>query len=447
MKYLLLILLFPLFSQAQVQGRLNLINIVRPVSGAIVSISPTFLPQYYAELGIASPKQTIYVTFSNLSGANGSITFPSGFEASMNTGTSFATSYTGIANGLDSFQVRVASTASVGNIGPINITATASGATTSGTCSVQATVTSNGPSIVLNPSTNILTTTTAGSQGGSISFTITARNLTGSTYTITAPANVIVSPDNTNFSSSYGGSFGGGGFNATVYAALPATAPAGNYSGYITVVSSGATVRDTVSGTVTSPSSTTYAFAFSLTQQTAPSGFVDVYGDPSKGVQTGTSNGVTVSSVATANWYEYGTASAFDNLGKTGSTISIFPDSVLYRGWFQYSGESGSNPAGLSDSANMGLGKPQLIVSGLNPGQSYTLNFVGSINPGFTSNNYYRAVGAASYRTPITLNCQQNISNYVSITGAVANGSGQIYIYVFTEPTQYLAVLSGLTIH
>src|SRR5450631_1217437 len=82
----------------------------------------------------------------------------------------------------------------------------------------------------------------------------------------------------------------------------------------------------------------TASFNFSAATQTV-SGWVNIAGDPSTGVRSATSNGYTVSSVATANWVPIsGVGSAYDGLGAKGGTF--FPSGVMLNHWFQ-SGDLG----------------------------------------------------------------------------------------------------------
>ncbi|HTI94745.1 MAG TPA: hypothetical protein VL727_29340, partial [Puia sp.] len=75
------------------------------------------------------------------------------------------------------------------------------------------------------------------------------------------------------------------------------------------------------------------SFNFSAGAQVI-SGWTNVSGDPSTGVRSATSNGITVSSVATANWAPLaGTGAAFDNIGSAGGTF-FSPSAVMLNHWF-----------------------------------------------------------------------------------------------------------------
>jgi len=108
------------------------------------------------------------------------------------------------------------------------------------------------------------------------------------------------------------------------------------------------------------------SFNFSAGTQTI-SGWTNVPGDPSTGVRSATSNGITVSSVATANWAPLaGTGAAFDNIGSSGGTF-FSPSAVMLNHWFQYSAPGAYNEL-----------VPQLQVSGLTKDSVYTLRMTAS---------------------------------------------------------------------
>src|ERR1700722_10020842 len=66
------------------------------------------------------------------------------------------------------------------------------------------------------------------------------------------------------------------------------------------------------------------------------SGWTNVSGDPSTAVRTGTASGITVSSVATANWSENpsGNNSAYDGGGVSNGTF--FPAAVMINHWYNF---------------------------------------------------------------------------------------------------------------
>src|SRR5258708_20204224 len=71
---------------------------------------------------------------------------------------------------------------------------------------------------------------------------------------------------------------------------------------------------------------TTASFNFSLAAHPV-TGWVNVAGDPSTAIRTGVSGGITISSIATANWAPYNSVAAFDGGGMSGATF--FPAAVI----------------------------------------------------------------------------------------------------------------------
>src|SRR5258708_36212618 len=110
---------------------------------------------------------------------------------------------------------------------------------------------------------------------------------------------------------------------------------------------------------------TTASFNFSLAAQPV-TGWVNVAGDPSTAIRTGVSGGITISSIATANWAPYNSVAAFDGGGMSGATF--FPAAVMADMWFQYSAYYASYNAAL----------PPLEISGLRIDSVFTLQMTGS---------------------------------------------------------------------
>ena len=88
------------------------------------------------------------------------------------------------------------------------------------------------------------------------------------------------------------------------------------------------------------------SFNFSLNAHSV-SGWVNVAGDPSTAVRTGTSGSISVSSIGTDHWSQYSgsLSAAFDGGGMTGT--SFFPTAVMANMWFQYSTFYGAYNAAL----------------------------------------------------------------------------------------------------
>ena len=434
-----LLVLSPILGWGQTR---NIRNMVQPVSGPTIAITPLFLGPFSNQTGTASGTSPVTYSFSSLTGNNGSITLPSWAEGSINSGSTYAGSFSSLANGSGTLLVRVKASTASGSYGPSNVVFSATGATTQN-CSIQATVSALSPSLTATPTSLTIPSTLFGTRSSSVSFNINGTNLTGIYDTVRAPANTNISIDGVNFFTSYLVPISGGTINnQVVYVVTTATAPVGTFSGNVAMTTPGISgpVNCAVSGTVTS-STTTYYFAFSHIQATVPSGFVNCYGDPFTGVRTFTNGPLTLSSVATTSWHPYASDSAaYNTLGFLGSTVPNFPDSVLRRAWFNYSG-----PNHFGDSSVQGLGNKMIVISGCNTSHAYTIVVTYSIITGFTATNKVRIVGASTYISSL-VNWSGNTSQYVTFTNVFSDGTGNLTFYFFTEPGQQIAGVSGLSI-
>jgi hypothetical protein len=181
----------------------------------------------------------------------------------------------------------------------------------------------------------------------------------------------------------------------------------------------------------------TVSFNFSATSDTW-SGWVNVTGDPSTGVRSVTANGITVSSVATANWSPYSGISAQNGNGFYPGTY--FPAAVMSNNWFQYNGSARTL-------ANYNATVPQLRLSGLNPDSSYILRMSGSDGGSFVSSpTIYTIAGATVYATQ-SLSVHNNASQGVTFTGIYPNSSGVISIYINTTSSTDIASICGLQVY
>src|SRR5689334_12334589 len=110
----------------------------------------------------------------------------------------------------------------------------------------------------------------------------------------------------------------------------------------------------------------TASFNFSASAHPV-AGWTNVHGNPASALCSGTSNGITVSSVALTNWAPYpGGSAAYDGSGADNGTF--FPAAVMANHWFQYNGSLAGYNAAV----------PQLILSGLNKDSLYTIKMTGS---------------------------------------------------------------------
>jgi hypothetical protein len=169
------------------------------------------------------------------------------------------------------------------------------------------------------------------------------------------------------------------------------------------------------------------------------SGWTNVYGDPSHSVITVTDpvSGITISSVATANWYSsYGTCAetrAGDSVGPT-----YFPPQIMLDHWYQYS--TGSQTQYNSSA-------PQLELSGLNKDSSYILRMTGSNIYSWDDANpvQYTVAGASVYPSQL-LNTDSNTTQGVTFQHVYPDSNGDIRVYVNTTSSSQDANICGLQV-
>jgi hypothetical protein len=183
----------------------------------------------------------------------------------------------------------------------------------------------------------------------------------------------------------------------------------------------------------------TVGFNFSLASHPV-TGWVNVYGDPSSSVITATdpTSGISVSSVATANWSPFGN-SAYDGGGASG-TGSFFPTAVMANQWFQYNGYYAGYNALL----------PQIVVSGLNVDSVYTFKMTGSYTINVPSQFNldpirYTVAGATLYGY-IDIDGDSNVTAGATFHNVAPDSTGKVRIYVNTYGSSNVAAISGLQI-
>ena len=116
----------------------------------------------------------------------------------------------------------------------------------------------------------------------------------------------------------------------------------------------------TLLGAQRTKAQTVTSFNFSDASQPV-TGWINVTGDPSLTVRIATdpATGITISSVATANWSQFNSICSFDGLGATGG--SFFPAAVMLNHWFNYDGTLANyQPV---NSPNSGSNFPFLLFS------------------------------------------------------------------------------------
>jgi Big-like domain-containing protein len=177
-------------------------------------------------------------------------------------------------------------------------------------------------------------------------------------------------------------------------------------------------------------------FNFSAGSQQV-SGWINVAGDPSVAVRTATDpvSGISISSVATANWSPYNGSASYDGGGTAGG--SFFPAAVMMNEWFQYS----SYLAVYNSQA------PQLLIGGLSTDSVYTLKMTGSYAAGnFDLNPIRYTVSGATIYGYVDVNGNSNTTNGAVFTNVVPDASGNIRVYVNTLSTTNIAGICGIQI-
>lgn len=165
------------------------------------------------------------------------------------------------------------------------------------------------------------------------------------------------------------------------------------------------------------------------------SGWINMAGDPSVGVVTGTdpTTGISVTSIATANWHPLDN-SAYDGLGAANGTF--FPAAVMVDHWYQYNGPvSVYNPA-----------SPQLRISGLNRYAQYTLRMAGSSTSSANSNPSRYTVSGNTVYNHIDVNSHNNTADGAVFNNVYPDTNGVINVYINTLPTTDVADIAGLQV-
>jgi hypothetical protein len=435
-KILFLLLFIPGILRAQL---ISYIDIQVPAATPTMSATPTTLT-LTSTTGTQGVSQSIALSWTNLGTNAITIPAPTGYVVSLNN-SSFSTSQTISSPGASGLQTVYYALASSNSPGTFDQTSTIVCTALSLTAPVTLNGTTAGiPALSASPLTLTLTSMT-GTQGAADSTTVTGSYLGSNVVSVSFPTGYVYGLTIGSMSTSAVTiTPSSGSVSQKVYYALASGNTAGTYNTTSSITCSGAGVSAvTVTLDGTTSASSVYAFTLSLSSHTAPSGFVNVYGNPNAAVLSGTNNGVTLSTVAKANWAAYSSNGSSDNgYGLTGSSISYFPDSALYNSFFTYSGASHT-----ADSASQGLSKPNFILSGLTAGQSYTLRVASTASSsyGFTCNNVLRAEGSTTQGVLISNNIgdvRGNTTQYYLISGIIASSTGTISIWTFTTVGQQI---------
>lgn len=181
----------------------------------------------------------------------------------------------------------------------------------------------------------------------------------------------------------------------------------------------------------TSASGPLARFNFNATAQSV-SGWTDVSGEPHTGVRSATSGGITVSSLTTSEWNPF-SISAHNTNGEAGGTY--FNSTVMQSFWVNYSFTWAS-----SADNNM-------RISGLTPGQTYTLKISGSWNTAVSgaldgTNTCIRVNNGSCNE----FGANDNTANGIQVTGT-ADGSGYIYLWIGSGTGGNGGFISGMEIY
>ena len=175
------------------------------------------------------------------------------------------------------------------------------------------------------------------------------------------------------------------------------------------------------------------SFTFSPTQETT-SGFTSIYGDPHLAVRTGTANGISITTVSTANW------SPSSSSGCAAGGVGAYPTyymPAMANCYLQYNGSA----------YNLALYNalmPQFELTGLNPDSSYILRMTAS-DVEFGGSTTYTVAGA-SVAGSQTLTTWHNQYQGITFLNVYPDGTGMIKVYVNGSSTSDYAMISGLEV-
>jgi len=183
----------------------------------------------------------------------------------------------------------------------------------------------------------------------------------------------------------------------------------------------------------------TASFNFSAGPHTV-AGWTNVYGNPANAVCSGTSGGITVSSVAPGNWVPFSGDgnSSYDGGGADNGTF--FPAAVMANHWFQYGNFLPQYNAAI----------PQLILSGLNKDSVYTIKMTGSDKVGiptsFDLNPVRYTVAGAIVYGYVDIDAEYNTADGAVFHNIAPDASGNVKIYVNTYNGSNLASICGIQV-
>lgn len=175
--------------------------------------------------------------------------------------------------------------------------------------------------------------------------------------------------------------------------------------------------------------------SFSFAGPDSAPGWTNISGDPALGVQTATAGGVTLSSVATANWSPNSNGNCAYNYGGA-SGASYFPPAVMNNSWIQYNGAN-------YNLALYNAAIPQIELTGLNHDSTYILRMSGSTQFNYGTTTQYTVAGLTVYGSQ-QLTTYNNTTQGVTFANVKPDASGMIRVYVNATAGNSFAWISGL---
>lgn len=456
--WLLLSILLPLIGNAQTAGFFNMTATQQLLPGPHVSYTGAFT-LFTNPTGTPSTSQSVAVSGSSLTGS-GVCTPGSGMEVSLdnstfhanvtipNTGTAFTSQpvplylrtagSTGVSSGSGNIAIV---TPGIGGVG---------------------TVTLNIPySFVVNPdplmgpsSPAAITglTNTLGTQGSPATYTLTWANWTGQNINVAAPAGYVSSQDGTVYNNPIVVTPSGTSGSRTMYVALGTAATTGTHSAanivHTSIGASNTPYNVSVAGVTSASTVTPDTIGFYMDTTTgAIPGMVEVRGDPSKRLLSGTVPGTTLTwttvAVNTNNWYQGPSgASILINDGCTPASSATIPTGAtkaLAEGFYTWNAYTASFPQFISGGWKTDGTTYDIEMSGSTRGD-YNINTLGWYN-----------VKGASLQTPFgILNAVNggvsNTSTKATWTNIAPDASGNFFIYVGVQAGNQAAFLNYVII-
>jgi hypothetical protein len=179
----------------------------------------------------------------------------------------------------------------------------------------------------------------------------------------------------------------------------------------------------------------TARFNFSLNP--APvTNWTNISGDPATGIRSGSSSGITVSSIAKTNWAAFNQVCAANGGGVSNGTF--FTGGVMSNYWFQYDNYY----------AQFNALVPQLLISGLNKDSMYTIRMTGTygLTGPYELNPIRYTVSGSIIYGYIDVNGDHNTSNGAVFNNIMPDANGTVKVYVNTYSNSNVASICGLQI-